>query len=229
MATIADIETRVSGYTGRDDLASRIATAVQDAIVQIQRKGNHYFMEEVAERSLVVNRQDYAVPSDFKDAGDFYLLEANGEVNLPPLEQISFEEGQENFGMLRQGDPEKYSLYRGALWVWPPKPQDAAKKLRLGYYKFLPTISGGSSNELTTQWPDLVTTWATAWFYAQLPNAEKQSEFWFKLAAPTYEELVRFSNAKKLKNKVVLRPRTSPRMRDIRTSRVFGGREGWGW
>lgn len=227
MATVAQIETRVINNTGRDDLTSRIADAVQDAMLQMQRKGNHYFMEEVSERLLIVDRQDYSVPTDFKDAGDFYLLDSNGEVILPPLEQISFEEGQERWGMLTKGDPEAYSLYRGALWVWPPKPQDNTKELRLGYYKFLPTISGSTSNELTASWADLVVTWATAWFYAQLPNAEKQSEFWFKLAAPMYDELVRFSNSKKLKNKVVLRPRTSPRMRDRRMRRVFGGREGW--
>lgn len=228
MATVTQIETRVTDNTGRDDLASRIAAAVQDALLQIQRKGNHYFMEEVSERALVLNQQDYSVPSDFKDAGDFYLLDVNGEVVLPPLEQISFEEGQENYGMLQKGDPEKYSLYRGALWVWPPLPQDVAgKKLRLGYYKFLAAVAGAQSNELTIRWSELVTSWATAWFYAQLPNAEKLSEFWFSLATTLYDELVRFSTSSKLKNKVVLRPRTSPRMRDNRRRRIFGGRDGW--
>lgn len=224
MATVTQIEQRVQDITGRDDLAARIVTAVQDALLELQRKGNHYFMEEVSERALVVDRQDYIVPLDFKDAGTFYLLDANGELVLPPLEQISMEEGHEQFGKLDKGSPEKYTLYRGALWVWPPKPQLITEKLRLEYFKFLPTISGGQSNELTTNWSDLVTAEATWQFYSQLPNAEKQATFWKGVTDVKYAQLERFSGLKKLKGKVVMRPRTSPRLRDTRRNRIFGGR-----
>lgn len=224
MATVTQIEQRVQDSTGRDDLSARIATAVQDALLEIQRKGNHYFLEEMAERALVVDRQDYNVPSDFKDVGTFYLLDANGELVLPPLEQISMEEGHEEFGRLDKGSPEKFTIYRGALWVWPPKPQLTTEKLRLEYFKFLAAISGGSSNELTVNWSDLVTAEATWQFYSQLPNAEKQATFWKGVADVKYAQLERFSGLKKLKGKVVMRPRTSPRLRDTRRNRIFGGR-----
>lgn len=224
MATVTQIEQRVQDSTGRDDLSARIATAVQDALLEIQRKGNHYFLEEMAERALVVDRQDYNVPSDFKDVGTFYLLDANGELVLPPLEQISMEEGHEEFGRLDKGSPEKFTIYRGALWVWPPKPQLITEKLRLEYFKFLAAISGGSSNELTVNWSDLVTAEATWQFYSQLPNAEKQATFWKGVADVKYAQLERFSGLKKLKGKVVMRPRTSPRLRDTRRNRIFGGR-----
>lgn len=225
MATFADIATRVVQNTGRDDKQTQIEDRVKDSMKEIQRLHNLYFMEEIATRALVVDRQDYDVPADFKDVNTFWAKDTAGEFIKPPLLQFTFEEAREKYSKDDGGTPEAFTIYRAALFVWPPKPKSASETLHLEYYKFLPDISGGSSNELTINWADLVESWATWQFYAKLPNANDEADFWQKLAQLKFQELVKFSNAKKLKNKIGMRISDSPRLvPKNRLGRPFGGR-----
>lgn len=226
MATYAEIVTQVEENTGRDDKTAIIQTRVTEALQQIQRRGTHYFMEELATRPLVVDEQDYDVPLDFKDIKNIYLLEAdNTWTSDRPLDQWSFEEGRMEYNADDEGDPVAYTIFRKGIWVWPPKPQDTAKKLHLEYYKFLATITGASSNELTTVWPDLVEAWATWKFYSGLPHAVEEAQFWQKQAGVLYDDLKVYSNQYRIRGKVVMKVRSTPRMiSGRRKSRVFGGR-----
>ena len=226
MATFAGIVTQVEENTGRDDKTAVIQTRVTQALNEIQRRGTHYFMEELATRVLVVNEQDYSVPSDFKDIKNIYLLEADGTWTKDrPLDQWSLEEGRFEFNADDTGDPVAYTIFRKAIWVWPPKPQDAAKKLHLEYYKFIDPITGAQTNELTLVWPDLVEAWATWKFYSGLPHAVEEASFWQKMAGGLYADLTVYSNQYRLRGKVVMKVRTTPRMvSGRRQGRVFGGR-----
>jgi len=114
-----------------------------------------------------------------------------------------------------------------ALHVWPPKPQDATKDLWFDGYQFLPVLSfPAGTNELTEQFPDLVEAWATWKFYAKLPHASEEAQFWQTIAKPLYEDLVTYSVSRRLRGKTVIKIRTTPRQVSgtRRGSRPFGGR-----
>lgn len=225
MATFTDIVNRIIESTGRSDKQTTIEGRAGDAITEIQRLHNHYFMEEIATRALVVDADDYDVPTDFKDPINVWLIDSTGAWGQKPIEFLSLEEGRFRWNVTDEGDPEAYSVYRRSLFVWPPKPKDATKSLLLEYYKFLPTISGSQSNELTITWPDLIEAWATWKFYSKLPNAEDQATFWQKQAEPQFAELKGYSNRYRMKSATRMKVRTTPtQTQRPRGAIVFGGR-----
>ena len=226
MATFAEIVTRVELNTGRSDKTTVIQTRLTDTLQELQRLQNRYFMEEIATRLLVEDQQDYKVPADFKDIKNIYLLETDATWGNDPLDKWTMEEGRQRFNADDTGDPTGYSVYREGIWVWPPKPDAAAalKKLHLEYFKYLAVITGAGSNELTLRWPDLVETWTTWKFYSKLPNSNEEAIFWRDQALIMEKDLTKYSNDYRMKAKVVMRVRTSPRQRDLSSARPFGGR-----
>ena len=224
MPTFTDIVNRIIETTGRSDKSSTIQGRVTDSLLEIQRLHNHYFAEQLSTTPIVVDQQDYAVPTDFKDIKNLYLQSSDGTWGRDPLPKLTMEFAREKYNADDTGDPEGYTVYRSAIFVWPPKPKDDTKKLLLEYWKFLAAISGTSTNELTITWPDLVEAWATWKFYAKLPAAEEQAKFWQAMAFAQQMELVKYTNDQRLKTKTVMPIRTSPRERDRSRFLPFGGR-----
>jgi len=211
MATFDAIVANIITITGRSDKQVLIESTLTASLKELQRRDNHYFMEEIATRDLVIDQQDYDLPSDFKDMVNVYRLDEDGSWRTDPLDQLSFEEARNLWNVDDEGEPEAYTIFRDAFFVWPPKPDDDTQDLHLEYYKFLPDLVGGQSNELTVTWEDLVEAWATWRFYKKLPNAHDEALVWQELARPLYEDLVTYSNQKRLKGKYGMKIRTGPR------------------
>ena len=211
MASFDTIVTNIITITGRSDKQTLIESTLTASITEIQRRDNHYFMEEIVTRDIVVDTQDYDLPSDFKDMKNIYLVDSDGTWQPDPLEQLSFEEARQLYNADDEGEPRAFTIFRTAFFVWPPKPDDDTQDLFLEYYKFLATISGSQSNELTNTWENLVEAWTTWRFYMKLPNAHEEALAWEKLARPLYEDLVTYSNQKRLKGKYGMKIRTGPR------------------
>jgi hypothetical protein len=226
MATVNQIQARIEETTGRADKATIIQERILDSILEIQREGNHYFMEEITTRSLVVDRQDYLLPTDYHDIASVWLIDANSLWSQTPLEPLIFEEARRKYASDDEGSPEAYTIWRQAIFVWPPKPQLITEKLHLDYYKYLTVMDfdGSDSNEITAQWGDLVEAWATFMFYAKLPGSEEQAAFWKAIADPLYARLVKTSHSYHMQNKVVMKVFDSPKLKSKTTARAFGGR-----
>lgn len=228
MANINTIVSTIEATTGRSDKTTEIQAAVAQALLEIQRRDNHYFMEEIAVRDLVIDKQDYDFPADMKDLKNIYLLDSDGTWSRDPLTQLSFEEARVIYQVDDDGEPEAYTIFRDAFFVWPPKPDDATQDLHLEYYKFLTVITGTQSNEITNRWQDLVEAWATWRFYKTLPNADEEAVRWEGLARPLYEDLVTYSVQRRIKGKWGMRIRTGTRLvsalpRRRRFDQEFGG------
>ncbi len=80
MATFSALATQIVQAAGRTDKQALIETLLNDERRAICREHNHYFMEEVVGRMLVVDQHKYALPSDFKDWGEVVCLRHNGDV-----------------------------------------------------------------------------------------------------------------------------------------------------
>ncbi len=212
MATFDGIVANIITITGRSDKQTLIENTLTASLREIQRRDNHYFMEEIATRDLVLDRQDYDLPADFKDMINIYRLDSDGTWHEDPLSQMSFEEARYIWNDDDTGEPFAFTIFRDAFFVWPPKPDDDTQDLQLIYYKFLADITAGQSNELTTVWENLTEAWTTWRFYMKLPNAQEEAAHWQQLARPLYEDLVTYSNQKRLKGKYGMKIRTGPRM-----------------
>lgn len=234
MATFGAIQTIIEENTGRDDKSTVIQARITDAVQEIQRKDNHYFME-VSEKyeDVIVDQQKYPfsssdISNDYRDITNLWSLDSAGLWKKDSLELMPLEEARFRWDADAEGDPEAYSLVADSIWIWPPKPQDATRDLWFDGYQYLASFSfPAGTNELSQKFPDLVEAWATWRFYAKLPNASEEAEFWGKLAIVLYEDLVTYSNSRRLKGKTVMKVRTTPRMvhgGDSRGARPFGGR-----
>lgn len=230
MATVGAIQTTIEQTTGRDDKSTVIQARILEAINEIQRRGNHYFMEDTKALDLVVDQQQYTpgvgiASATFKDISAIWTLDSDGNWDHDPLENLSFEEARQKYQADDEGDPEAYTFWRDKIYVWPPKPQDATKDIHVEQYVFLAALTFPSgTNELTGTWPDLVEAWATWKFYAKLPGAEEQARFWQPIAEIEYLKLVDYSHKKHLGGKHVLRVFTSPKLRSRSRALPFGGR-----
>jgi len=234
VATVGEIQTIIEENTGRDDKSAVIQQRILDAILEIQRRDNHYFME-VSEKfeDLIVDQQIYPfsasdLTNTYRDITNIYLLDSDGTwTKDSPLELLSLEEAKYFWNADDEGDPEAYSFVFNSVHVWPPKPQDATQDLFFDGYTFLPVLSfPAGTNELTEQFPDLVEAWATWKFYAKLPHANEEADFWQRIAKPLYEDLVTYSISRRLRGKTVIKIRTTPRQVSGRRrgTRPFGGR-----
>lgn len=235
MASVDDIQTRIEQITGRDDKSTRIQTRILGAINEIQRRNNHYFMEEAESIDLVADQQTYVFADEltatYKDLRNIWLLDSDGAWNEDPLEKITMEEARQRWSYDDEGDPEAYSIFKETIYVWPPEPQDADKDLHVEFYKYLDVLEFAQSptedsNELTTRWDDLIEAWATWKFYTELPgdSAGEEAKRWMSIALSFYEELIKYSNTIRLKDKGVMKVRTSPRQVDKSRRLPFGGR-----
>lgn len=232
MATVGAIQTRIEDITGRDDLSSRIQTRILGAIKEIQRRNNHYWSEESEDIDIVADQQTYVLADElmasYKDLINVWLLDSDGLWNTTPLKKYTMEEARHEWNADDEGDPEAYTLFKETIYVWPPKPQDATKDLRIEFYKYLTVLSFPSGTDtITADWDDLVEAWATWKLYKELPGemSSEEAKRWEEIALGFYEQLQNFSNTKRMKDKTVMKVRTSPKeYRSQRNRRPFGGR-----
>jgi len=88
MATVGAIQTIIEENTGRDDKSAVIQQRILDALQELQRRDNHYFME-VSEKfdDLIVDQQIYTFASSdltntYRDITNIYLLDTDSKVFL---------------------------------------------------------------------------------------------------------------------------------------------------
>lgn len=235
MATAGTLQTRIENITGRDDLSTRIQTRILGAILEIQRRHNHYFMEFIEDEPMVQNQQEYpliaGLTADYKDLKNIYRVDTSGSITTwddgDPLDMYTFEEARHKWNADDEGDPEAYTLFNEIVYVWPPRPQVTTKSLRIEGYEFLTALTfPNGTNILTTRWDDLIEAWATWRFYLELPGerADEEATRWGRIAVELNESLTKFSNSYRLKDKGVMKIRTSPRQVLGKPGRPFGGR-----
>ena len=231
MANIDDIRATIIATTGRSDKQSVIEDRIQQAIIDIQRQGNHYFMEDTATIAIVVDQPEYTptvglMNSTFKEVSAIWSVDVDGLWDQSPIESLGLEEAREKYNADDEGETQAYTFWRGKILVWPPKPQDDTRDLLVEQYVFLPTLAfdAMASNEITATWPDLLEAWATWRFYSKLPNAQDEAKFWKPIADEEYLKLVQYSHKKHLQGKHVLKYFTSPKLRSRARALPFGGR-----
>jgi len=99
--------------------------------------------------SLITGQYNYntisqVLPSDFSRPHSVFWMDGNTPVYL---EQISFEEFQDNFKSIDQGDPTHYALWGGKIYCAPVPNEDTEV---YAYYYAHPPVHGEATGEVTT-------------------------------------------------------------------------------
>lgn len=177
--TYTEILTDVQANSGRSDsgAAVNIKLAISRALRLIESEGNWYWMEDVwgATAPTAGTTDRLTLPANFKTLrGPVQWFEQGDtpvDTGRHPIFPISEGEANSIYATDNSGDPERYRIWKGQLYLYPPA-RVTDRTIRMPYWKWSDPIdwagSPGGNNEISTHWPDLWISRATAEYLKSL-------------------------------------------------------------
>lgn len=150
ITTYAELQSAISDWLNRDDLASVVPTFISLAEARINRELRHFNME--SRTALTINSQYTDLPSDWLETVRIHVTDST----TYDLELAS----QNDLAQMRQnnrdatGAPQFYAITAGQLEVWPTPGESYTGEIV--YFGGVPALSdSNTSNWLLSKYPDI--------------------------------------------------------------------------
>ncbi len=202
---LSDVRTRVVNNVNRDDIADVNGGLVDQWINDSQRKicraYNFAFMETEVTTSTVDEQQNYQLPagsgSDLRWKAEISCELINSDdyrVRLSRIFKQDAERRDTNQLSTDSGTPSHYSIQKGQIYFYPIPDHafnsDTAWTVNLEYYGFLDDLSADTdTNDLITNYPEVVEAFATALAY-EYALEEERASFWLNKGNGLVQDMV---------------------------------------
>ena len=197
MISSAVIDQVYSNVNRTDLTRAMILQYLNNRQLQICNYDNFSFMEVSTTTPTVDGTQSYAIPTDYKDELQVYLVTSNTKKQLT---KWVGSEAEKNFTKDNtEGEPYAYWIWDDKVWLYPIP--DAVYTITYRYYEYVDdlTDAGTEENELVKRWPDLMIDGATSDAFHFFLMQDKTAE-WETKWQGEFAKLVRRQGKKRYTN-----------------------------
>jgi hypothetical protein len=173
MATLADIQTRITTETNRDDLADTLATSLTTILqssIDYYAAERFWFNETIATAPCVIGDQYLTIPTGLRVLDKLFLIVGGIRYPMTKRELVDIET---LYSTPISGQPTDYAFYQTSIRVWPT-PNVAYSTIWLGVADVTPAIDYAvttSTNAWLVQGYDLITARAKIILYRDYLSA----------------------------------------------------------
>lgn len=166
---------------------------------------NFWFMRTNTTLSFAQGDLNKALPANFKDEDGVYILDSSTNTFIE-LEYMDYVDYRREYDDVNQAQPAHYMLDGAGNILLRPVP-DASYSVILDYWAYLAdVVSGGASNDLIDDYPDIVEAYATWKAFSNFTEVEDAST-WKGIFEEALQDLVAANAERELPDEMVLRLR----------------------
>ena len=175
MPNYGDLKARINDDLGRNDLATQIVGAIDDAIEEYQDH-RFTFNETILNGQAFVKFQpDYDLPSDFLKLDTLMHVDVSGEIRLKQIDYDLYRDIVYR-PSVTIGQPTSFAIYGGKFHFYPT-PDNASDTYSVHYLRSFPAlVDDADENPWTNQARQLIRARAKAQLYRHVIRNVTQEE-----------------------------------------------------
>lgn len=211
------------GRSGDTTLDDYVIEYLNNAQKKVANTANFWFMHTSTTINFTAGDNIEALPSDFKDEDSVWFQEVVGSNTVwTEIDYAEWEDIRRKYDNTTRGTPQHYIVQKKNLIIWPIPRENYT--IRLDYYEYLDDLTdpGASTNDLLTDYPDVLEAYATYKAFRKLREFD-EALAWERIFDKEMSYLKAANAERVLPDEFVLRVRTDVKGTGIESFKGRGG------